>query len=906
MVKGYLTLIAERCGAPCDELVYWRDAKLLGARRLRVTRGGKATAKTPLVQQYDAIKAQHPDALLLFRLGDFYETFGDDAKIASKTLGIVLTSRDKGAKDKVPLAGIPYHALDSYLGKLIRAGYKVAICEQMEDASVAKGIVRREIVRVVTPGTLIEDSLLDGKVTNYLLALVMGKDGAGAAFADSSTGELIVTEAKGLGWEKKLSSEISLRRPSEIITPDGKIPAWLDAPGAKINSFDRERFEPDKAEWLLLEHFKAKSLDALGLSGKSLASSAAGAALAYVAEMQRGALGYFAKLRFIELSGKMSLDPVTLRNLEILENIRERGRDGTLLDTLDHTKSPPGARALRAWLQEPLVEPVEINRRLDSVEALKLGFAARDELRATLADVRDIDRLVSRACYGTASPRELVGLANSLRAAAALRRGLFSLAEKAGAVGELAKRIDSCDDLAGRITKTVCDEPPATMDDGGYVRAGFSAELDDLRKASRGGREWIASFEAGERERTGIKSLKVGFTRVFGYYIEVSKPNLKGVPEDYERKQTIANGERFTTAELKEAERKVLSAEEDSLALERRIFSELRKAVGDEAARVQATSRALGELDALCSLAHAADRHGYVRPRVDSSDTIKIVDGRHPVVERTLTEKFVPNDALLDCGKNRLMMITGPNMAGKSTFMRQVALIAYMAQVGSFVPARAASIGIVDRIFTRVGAYDDLARGQSSFMVEMTEVANILNTATKRSLILLDEIGRGTSTFDGLCIAWAVAEYVHGKKVGAKTMFATHYHDLTGLEGLLPGVVNYNIAVREDADEIVFLRKVIPGGTNRSYGVQVAKLAGMPSDVVARARELLRGMESAAPQRTGEPGKRTYTQVVLFDGQSHHAEHPVIEELRGIDVHNMTPIQALQKLDELKKKAEKQ
>ncbi|MFH0815316.1 MAG: DNA mismatch repair protein MutS [Methanobacteriota archaeon] len=859
--------------------------------------------KTPLVQQYESIKAQHPDALLLFRLGDFYETFGEDAKVASKVLGIVLTSRDKGAKEKVPLAGIPHHALDSYLGKLIRAGHKVAICEQMEEASAAKGIVRREVVRVVTPGTLIEDSLLDGKVTNYLLALAPGKGGMGVAFADSSTGEMVVTEASGAGWEKRLCSEISLRRPSEIVTPDGKAPAWLDLASAKINAFDRERFELEKAEWLLLEHFKADSMEALGLEGKPLAAAAAGAALAYVAEMQRGALGYFAKLRFSDLSGKMSLDPVTLRNLEILENIRERGRDGTLLETLDHTKSPPGARTLRAWLQEPLLDPVEVNRRLDSVEALKSGFAARDELRATLANVRDMDRLVSRACFGTASPSELVGLASSLRAAKKLRNGLSALAEKTGAVGELAGRIDPCEELDARIARTVCEEPPATMDDGGYVRPGFSAELDGLRRASRGGREWIVSFEAKERERTGVKSLKVGFTRIFGYYIEVSKPNLKSVPEDYERKQTIANGERFTTRELKEAEQKVLTAEEDALALERKIFSELRKAVGAEAARVQATSRALGELDALCSLAHVADRNGYVRPRVDSSETIKIVDGRHPVVELALSEKFVPNDALLDCTKNRLMMITGPNMAGKSTFMRQVALVCYMAQVGSFVPARAASVGIVDRIFTRVGAYDDLARGQSSFMVEMTEVANILHSATKKSLILLDEIGRGTSTFDGLCIAWAVAEYVHGKKVGAKTMFATHYHDLTGLEGLLPGVVNYNIAVREDADDIVFMRKVIPGGTNRSYGVQVAKLAGMPPEVVARARELLREMESTAPQRGGEPGKgRTYTQLVLFDGPGHHAAHPVVEELRGLDIHNMTPVQALQKLDELKRK----
>ncbi len=859
--------------------------------------------KTPLVTQYEAIKAQHPGALLLFRLGDFYETFGEDAKVASKVLGIVLTSRDKGAKEKVPLAGIPYHALDGYLAKLIKAGIKVAICEQMEDPAAAKGIVRREVVRVVTPGTLIEDSLLEGKVTNYLLAIVPSKGGAGIAFADSSTGELIAAEARGEGWEKRLAAEISIRRPSEIITPDGKSDAWMEAGAAAINPISSKVADRGAAERSLLEHFKAESLASLGLEGKPLALAAAAAALAYVSENQRGALGYFAKLRVVDLTGKMALDPVTLRNLEIMENIRERGRAGTLLDSLDRTRSPPGARAFRSWLQEPLLDPAAIDRRLDMVAALKADPDARESLRSSLENVRDVDRLVGRACHGSASPRELVGLALSLDTASKVEGKLSAIASKCEPLSELAGRIDPCGDVAGRISRTLCDEPPNALEDGGYVRGGLSAELDGLRDASSGGRKWIAAFEAAERQRTGIRSLKVGFTRVFGYYIEVSKPNLANVPGDYERKQTVAGGERFTTPELKEAERKVLTAEDEALALERRILGELRSEVGAAAARVQATSLALGELDALCSLAHVADRHNYVRPKVDSSDAIKIVDGRHPVVERMLSEAFVPNDALLDCGRNRLMMITGPNMAGKSTFMRQVALIVYMAQVGSFVPARAASVGVVDRIFTRVGAYDDLARGQSSFMVEMTEVAAILNSATTRSLILLDEIGRGTSTFDGLCIAWAVAEHVHGKRVGAKTMFATHYHDLTGLEGTLPGVVNYNIAVREDADEIVFLRKVIPGGTNRSYGVQVAKLAGMPAEVVERAKELLRQMESAAPQLAGDGSRsRTYTQLVLFDGQGHHAEHPVIKELRDVDVHNMTPLEALQKLDELKRK----
>jgi DNA mismatch repair protein MutS len=709
-------------------------------------------------------------------------------------------------------------------------------------------------------------------------------------------------EVRGEGWERRLAAETSLRRPSEIIAPDGKKPSWLDA-AAPINSIPSKAAEPKAAERLLLEHFKAESVTALGLGGKPLATVAAGAALAYVAENQRGALGYFSRLRVIDLADKMAIDPVTLRNLEIMENIRERGREGTLLDALDRTRSPPGARTLRAWLQEPLLDSGEISRRLDMVAALKSDPDSREALRESLANVRDVDRLVGRACHGSATPRELVGLALSLDTASKVSLNLSAIASRCEPLSELAARIDPCTDVAERISRTLCDEPPNALDDGGYVRDGFSAELDQLRDAGSGGRRWIASFEATERQRTGIKSLKVGFTRVFGYYIEVSKPNLASVPGDYERKQTVAGGERFTTAELKEAERKVLSAEEDALALERKILGELRTEVGAAAARIQSTSRALGELDALCSLAHVADRHNYVRPKVDSSDTIKIVDGRHPVVERLLSEAFVPNDALLDCAKNRLMMITGPNMAGKSTFMRQVALIVYMAQVGSFVPARAANIGMVDRIFTRVGAYDDLARGQSSFMVEMTEVAAILNSATKRSLILLDEIGRGTSTFDGLCIAWAVAEHVHGKRVGAKTMFATHYHDLTGLEGTLPGVVNYNIAVREDDDEIVFLRKVIPGGTNRSYGVQVAKLAGMPREVVERARELLKQMESTAPQRAGDGRGRTYTQLVLFDGQGHHAEHPVVKELRDVDVHNMTPLQALQKLDELKRKA---
>ncbi|MEW5936530.1 MAG: DNA mismatch repair protein MutS [Candidatus Thermoplasmatota archaeon] len=852
-----------------------------------------------LMEQYEALKKEHPEAILLFRLGDFYETFGADAELASRELGIALTTRDRGKETQVPLAGVPHHALDTYLARLIAKGYKVAICEQLGTPS-GRGLVERRIVRVVTPGTVMEEALLDGRLSNYLMSVFDAGDRAGIALADTSTGELRTLEVdKGC-----VAAEIARVKPAEILVPEGSnFPRSEDAPGTIISWYRQEAFEAAAAIAVLRQQFPGLAQQ---LSQDAPALVAAGAALAYMREMQKGSINQFTTLLRVDTERRMMLDRVTLRNLEVLENIRDGGRDDTLLSVLDRTHTKAGARTLYKWLAEPLLSPEDIRKRQDAVDALLANPSVRDELLPLLRDIRDMERLVSRSVYGSANPRELVELAASLACAKDLRHLITSWSPASEMIKEIGVEIEPCDPLVEKVKGTLNPDPPSSLDAGGVIRTGCSEELDKLREAKLRGKEWIVRFEAQERQRTGIRSLRVGYTRVFGYYIEITKPNLARVPQNYERRQTVASGERFTTPELKEMEAQVLSAEERSIEMEREIFKGLCGEVARYAAEIQRTAKALGRLDALASFAEAAERNRYVRPVVLEGDEIKIIGGRHPVVEGVLGERFVPNDAILDAGKSRLLIITGPNMAGKSTFMRQVALIVLMAQVGSFVPARSAKLGIVDRIFTRVGAYDDLARGQSTFMTEMVEVAEILRHATQRSLILLDEIGRGTSTYDGMSLACAVAEYIHSRRIGAKTMFATHYHDLTALEEVLLGVANHHIAVKEDKEGMVFLYKVIPGSTNRSYGIHVAALAGIPAEVITRSKDVLKRLEEGAGlignRKPRGWKRREYTQLVLFEQRS--ADSQITTELKALKVEEMTPLEALVKLQELKRKVE--
>ncbi len=861
---------------------------------------------TPMMKQYNKIKAEYPGTILFFRMGDFYETFGDDAVVTSKVLDITLTSRGHGRGGKMPLAGIPYHALDSYLHKMVKAGYKVAICEQVEDPKKAKGIVKRDVVRVVSPGTVLEDSMLQGKANNFLVTITKGK-GYGLAAVDISTGEFLATQIEGKDAEKRLKNELVRYAPAEcLVSQDigckGFEDIVSDDLSCTVTETEPDAFNLDTASNALEEHFGESVLDSM-----PLATSAAGATLAYLNEMQKGSVGQIVNIKVYEINDFMILDAVTTRNLELFNNIRDGGKDGTLFDLMDNTLTPMGTRTLRQWLSKPLMDIGEINCRLDSVEWLFKDRTLRAELREYLKEIRDLERLLARSIHGSANARDLKAIKESLITVPHLLKILEGKLPEF--LSEIKGSMDPCHDLVSEIEKSIVDDPPMSLKEGGMIREGYNMELDEIRDLTTSGGKWMASLEGGERRRTGIKSLRIKYNKVFGYFIEVSKTYLDRVPEDYIKKQTLANSERFITPELKEKESQILTATEKSTTLEYEYFCTLREAVAGRSAALQSTANALGRLDTLASLAELAALNDYNRPKMDTSDIISIIDGRHPVVESLLPEKFVPNDTKLDMKRNRVIILTGPNMAGKSTYMRQIALISIMGQMGGFVPAKSASISVVDQIFTRVGAFDDLTRGQSTFMVEMSQVSNILTNATKRSLVLLDEIGRGTSTFDGLSIAWAVAEYAHSKRVGAKTIFATHYHQLTELEELLDGVANFNIAVKEQKDDIIFLRKVIPGSTNRSYGVQVAKLAGMPVEVVERAKNLLKEIEDQTIvdlQSAPKPKKRkkTYTQLVMFDEIK--KIDPIREELRELDTHHVTPMQALQKLHDLKKKAEEE
>ena len=864
---------------------------------------------TPLMRQYAAIKKEHPKALLFFRLGDFYELFFDDAVVAARELQITLTSRNKEKGIAVPMCGVPYHAAEGYISKLIRKGFKVAICEQMEDPRVAKKLVRREVTRVMTPGTA-ADSSLSSEENNFLGALARVGERVGFAALDLSTGEFRATEFQGVDAGRRIQEELSQLRPKELLYAsaaplfEGATARDSRSHGYAETPLDDWVFAPDHAIPLLENHFGVLSLEGFGLAGKPAAASAAGAILHYVRSTQRGTLEHVDRIGFYERQNCLVLDAVTVRNLEVIEPLFAGTDAGiTLFRTLDATVTPMGKRLLRAWMLRPSIDRAEIDARLDAVECQVKDFVARQELRRALEGILDLERLLSRVTLETANPRDVLALAASLARIPAARLAVARLSGTR--LHQLYASIDELSDLRSRIDTTIVAEPPISLSDGGVIASGIDRELDELRDLSRNSKQYLAQIEQRERQRTGIGSLKVKFNSIFGYYLEVSKPNLHLVPSDYERKQTLVNAERFTTPELKEYEAKILDAQEKIVEIERRLFAELRTAIAGEAKRIRQTALALAEVDVLAGLAHIAALRNYCRPKLDESGDLEIVGGRHPVIEEQELagggERFVPNDLYLNSMTHTILVLTGPNMGGKSTYLRQAALIVILAQMGSFVPARTARLGLVDRVFTRIGASDNLARGRSTFMVEMTETAAILHTATPRSLILLDEVGRGTSTYDGLAIAWAAIEYLHAR-TRAKTLFATHYFELTELADQLSGVKNFHVSVKETGGGIVFLRKVEPGAADRSYGIEVAKLAGLPGEVIDRAREVLAEHESAERQLTGllasdESRPAPAAQLTIFTPIS----QPVLDRLREVDLNQLTPLEALNLLAELKK-----
>jgi DNA mismatch repair protein MutS len=867
------------------------------------------------MRQYTAIKKEHPEALLFFRLGDFYELFFEDAVVAAHELQITLTSRNKEKGVAVPMCGVPYHAAEGYIAKLIRKGFKVAICDQMEDPRQAKTLVRREVTRVVTPGTA-ADSTLSSEENNFLAALARVGEAVGFAALDLSTGDFRATEFTGADAERRIREELAQLRPREVLF-GSSLPLLERQPGKAASAemdlmtsfaetpLDDWVFAPDYAVPLVENHFGVLSLEGFGLAGRAAAATAAGAVLHYVRATQRGTLAHVDRIGFYERQDCLVLDAVTVRNLELLEPLfAGAGEEVTFFRALDETVTPMGKRLLRSWMLRPSIDVGEITRRLDAVEALVREMMAREELRRALDGILDLERLLSRVTLEAANPRDLLALAASLAKIPAVRQALARV--PSARLTALHGLLDELGDLRSRIERTIVPEPPLSFAEGGVIRSGVDVALDELRDLSHNSKQIIAQIEERERQRTGVGSLKVKFNSVFGYYIEISKANLHLAPADYERKQTLVNAERFTTPELKQHESKILEAQEKIFEIERRLFTELRAAIAAEARRIRQTALALAEVDVLADLAHLAANRGYCRPRFDEADELEIIEGRHPVIERQelmrSTERFVPNDLYLNATTHSILLLTGPNMGGKSTYLRQAALVVILAQMGSFVPARSARLNVVDRIFTRIGASDNLARGRSTFMVEMMETAAILNTATPRSLILLDEIGRGTATYDGLAIAWAAVEYIHAR-TRAKTLFATHYHELTELADRLSGVKNFHVSVKENAGGIVFLRKVEPGPADKSYGIEVAKLAGLPMEVVVRAREVLAEHESAEHQVTDHLAVErpaASAQITLFTPLS----DKVVERLRQAELDRLTPIEALKLLYELKKELE--
>ncbi len=855
---------------------------------------------TPARRQYLRIKKENPGAILLFRMGDFFETFDDDARILSRELEIALTSREMGKGQRVPLAGIPYHALDPYLARLIKKGYKVAICEQTSDPAASKGLVDREVVRVVTPGTVIEEGVLDRKANNYLASLVVDGDEAGLAYVDITTSEFATSQFT----VAELAHELGRVMPAELLTQDGEALAVPE--GMVVTPLEPDAFDLDWARETLQRHFGVASLEAFGCERLPLAIRAAGSVLEYLSRNQKGALSQVTSLYTYLTTSFMALDPQTRRNLELFEGGRWGDPKASLLSVLDTTRTSMGGRLLRKWVGQPLLDVGELRKRQDAVAWFHRSGLRRARITGLLDSVSDLERLLNRVRGNTAGPRDLVALSASLETTPELR-GTLREDEDAPQVEWLATALADTAEAVELIRSAMVDDPPVSIGDGNVIRTGFSSELDDFRNSSRHARDYIAGLESKERERTGIKSLKVGYNKVFGYYIEVSKANAVQVPDEYIRRQTLVGGERYITPEMKEYESQVLNAQERIGEMEGTIFRQVCQQLAQSADPIMSTAAAVAQVDVFCSLGEVASRRGYVRPELNDGDALEIKEGRHPVVERTLASgAFVPNDARLSSSDEQIQLITGPNMSGKSTFIRQVAIITLMAQTGSFVPADSATIGIVDRIFTRIGLQDDLAVGQSTFMVEMVETAAILNHATPRSLIVLDEIGRGTSTYDGLAIARSVAEYLHSHpRLRCKTLFATHYHELIQLADYLPRARNYQAAVSEDKGNVVFLRRIVPGGADRSYGIHVARLAGLPTAVIKRAWEVLGELENGAAASQGRggagrggPGESSALQLPLLSGNPE-----VLERLLGLDVASMTPLEAINKLYELQEKA---
>ena len=871
---------------------------------------------TPMMKIYCETKEQYKDCILFYRLGDFYEMFFDDALTASRELEITLTGKSCGLDERAPMCGIPYHAVEGYLNRLVAKGYKVAICEQVEDPKTAKGIVKREVVRIVTPGTNLDTQALDETKNNYIMCIVYIADRYGVAIADISTGDYFVTE---LPDSSRLMDEIYKFSPSEIICNEAfymsgmDLDAMRDKLGITIYSLDSWYFDDAVCKDKLLEHFKVKNFAGLGLADYDCGIISAGALLIYLFETQKNSLSNLTHITPYVTGKYMMIDSSTRRNLELCETLREKQKRGSLLWVLDKTRTAMGARTLRKNVEQPLIDKSEINRRLDAVEELKNQAIAREEIREYLSPVYDLERLITKITYGSANPRDLTAFKGSLEMLPPIRYILQDL--QAPLLKEIYEDLDALEDLCDLVAKAIREDPPLAMKEGNIIRDGYNEEVDKLRRAKSDGKDWLAKLENDEREKTGIKNLKIKYNKVFGYYLEVTNSYRDLVPDYFTRKQTLANAERYITPELKELEDMILGAEDKLINLEYDLFCEVRNRIAAEVVRIQKTAKAVAKLDTFVSLAVVADQNNYCRPKINENGVIDIKDGRHPVVEKMMNnDMFIANDTYLDNGNNRISIITGPNMAGKSTYMRQTAIIVLMAQIGSFVPASSAKIGIVDRIFTRVGASDDLASGQSTFMVEMNEVANILRNATSNSLLVLDEIGRGTSTFDGLSIAWAVVEHISNPKLlGAKTLFATHYHELTELEGKLHNVNNYCIAVKEKGDDIVFLRKIVRGGADKSYGIQVAKLAGVPDSVIERAKQIVEelsanditavtknlSVETGTKKKKEKLDEVDLAQMSLFDTVK---DDDILEELKSVDLSNMTPIDALNKLYELQNK----
>lgn len=874
------------------------------------------TEYTPMMQHYLKTHEEYKDCILFYRLGDFYEMFFDDAKVVSKELELTLTGKSCGAEERAPMCGIPYHAAETYLTRLVKKGYKVAICEQVEDPKLAKGMVKREVTRVVTPGTTLNAQALDETKNNYIMCIAYIGDHYGISSADITTGDYYVTEVDS---ERKLLDEVNKYQPTEIICNEAFYISGIDIDDMKnrmgivIYSLDAWYFSDETAQMTLKDRFKVRDLEGLGLADYDSGVVAAGALLKYLYETQKTTLSNLVAIHPYTTGKFMIIDSSTRRNLELVETLREKQKRGSLLWVLDKTRTAMGARTLRSFVEQPLIERTEIEERYDAIDEFNTNAITREEIREYLNPVYDLERLITRVTYQTANPRDLIAFRNSIHMLPPIKTLMSDF--QSPLLKRLYEQLDTLDELYELIEHSITEEPPLTLHDGGILKEGYNEEVDRLRKAKTDGKSWLADLEAKEREKTGIKNLKIKYNKVFGYYLEVTNSFKDMVPDYFTRKQTLANAERFITPELKELEDVILGAEDKLIVLEYELFREVRQKVADEVVRIQKTAKAVAQIDVFASLATVAEQNNYCRPKLNEKGLIDIKDGRHPVVERMIqNEMFVANDTYLDNGSNRVSIITGPNMAGKSTYMRQSALIVLMAQIGSFVPAKSAKIGIVDRIFTRVGASDDLASGQSTFMVEMSEVANILRNATSNSLLILDEIGRGTSTFDGLSIAWAVVEHISNPRLlGAKTLFATHYHELTELEGKLNSVNNYCIAVKEKGDDIVFLRKIVKGGADKSYGIQVAKLAGVPDNVIERAKEIVEELsnnditeivqnisaEGSSKRSKPKLDEVDLEQISLLDTMDNDT---ILNELKELDLGQMTPIEAMNKLYELQNK----